>query len=106
MKIEIGDQILSGNLGDGWVSNNDAADAYAEWLSGRYESEARAMFPGAEIEIDVEVQHNASGSARNVSVWIHGADCETERDLQTVLENTDYWSEWCESDDAAAYIGD
>jgi hypothetical protein len=102
MTIYINDTILAGNMGDGWNDQNAAADAYADFLTDAYRAAAHRRFPDQTIEVDVTVQYNTEGWRANVSVMSDDDAAETgefERDLT----DGEYWSQWCESEDAVQY---
>src|SRR5574337_366269 len=102
--ITITYQILAGNLGDGWDDELAAAYAYAEFVDGKYRAIAQDEFPGATIEINIDVQR-ASGCSRQVDV-----DSDQEGDLiaaEKLKDRLDYlssnfWDEFCSSEAAAS----
>lgn len=101
--IYISETILAGNMGEGWIDANDAAAAYAKFLECEYRALAEKRFSGVEVEIDVDVQQNASGWSRNAIV-VGDADELAMSDLERDIADTEYWTQWIESDDAAQYI--
>lgn len=109
MKIYVNTQILSGNLGDGWNDQNDAADALGEYTETTWMADlAPVIAEGHEIEISIDVQHNASGSSRDVSVDVDGNDdsYDMQRRVEGLLtEENRIWERFCESDEAAELAG-
>ena len=113
MNINISTQILSGNLGDGWTDENDAADALGEMTERVWTKDlAEVAAEGHNIEFGIEVCHNTSGSSRDVSVDVDGYDdYETAHELQKRVEAalTDeqtIWSLFCDSDEGAALVSE
>lgn len=107
--IQISTQILAGNLGDGWSNQNDAADALADYTRAIWASDvAEFVAAGHEVEIDIDVQHNAEGSSRNLSVDVSGPMVDGDFDLMERIERalTDestIWERFCASEEAAEY---
>ena len=95
--ITITETILSGNLGEGWTDIDKAADVYAEFLASEYRAQAQSMFPGADIEVDVLVEHGAEGSAPSAIVTGEGDSLEMAR-LEDVLANLGTWNRFLDSD--------
>lgn len=111
MKIYVQTQILSGNLGDGWNDQNDAADALAAYTKKQWLADlAPVIAEGHEVEIDIDVQHNTSGCSRDVSVDVDGADDDRYDMVQRVTglltEENRVWERFCESDEAAEYASE
>jgi len=103
-EIYIADQVLAGNMGEGWIDEAGAANAYAAFLESEYLAMATARFPGAEIEVEIDVQ-NASGCSRDaVVVGGDAIDWKAMSDLERDLCDSDFWSKWLDSDDAAKYL--
>lgn len=79
-KIIVDDQILAGNLfNESGYDENASADKYAKLLKNVWTKHIEEEFPGVEIEINIDVQHNCSGSGRDMSVII--TDDENEDEL-------------------------
>lgn len=110
MKITINDTILSGNMGDGWADQYEAAKRYAEYAAEKLAEVVREQYPGAEVETDFNVQ-NASGCSHGLSVDVDTDDLdqkfEIENDLTDYLNNyyDRVWSAWC-CDDGSEYFGE
>jgi hypothetical protein len=103
MKITITDQILSGNMGDGWADQNDAAEGYAEYLTEKYRAEVLETYPDAEIEIDIDTGRNTSGCSRDVDVDVDPYDEKIYDIISTLTESlknvsAQAWDEWCGGD--------
>ncbi|WP_316348492.1 hypothetical protein [Desulfuromonas acetoxidans] len=100
MKITIIDTILSGNMGDGWKDQHDAANGYAEYAEKRLIELAKEIYSSADIEADIDVEY-ASGWKRELSVVADGGTtdecCEAERQLQDhlIYHYGEIWDEWC-----------
>lgn len=95
--INITETILAGNLGEGWTDIDEAADVYAEFLADEYRAQAQSMFPGADIEVDVSVEHGAEGSAPNAIVTGDADSLDMAR-LEDVLANLGTWNRFLDSD--------
>jgi len=100
MKITVSTQILSGNLGDGWADNNEAAQGFADFLRPKLEAEIADRYPGAEIEIDIDVQRKTSGCSRDLSVTVDGAEDAKFEIMDKVEEVLPYtvdaaWEDFC-----------
>ena len=111
-RITVSTQILSGNLGDGWTDQNDAAYALAAYTE-RIVTDELSEFAarGYEIVVDVDVQRNTSGCSRSLSVAIDDDDMDHSDiyDLQQKIENSltsddQIWLAFCDSDEAAQFI--
>ena len=100
--ITIRAQILDGNLGEGWPDNYAAAQALADFTREKWEADlADLAEAGHEINIDIDVQHNASGSSRAVEVWCD--DAELQRQAEAALtDETRIWDLFCRSEEARA----
>lgn len=105
MKIYVNAQILSGNLGEGWTNQNDAAGALAAYTEKQWAADlAPVIAEGHEVEIGVEVQRNASGCGREVSVDVDDDDMQ-QRVVDLLTDKNQIWERFCESDEAAEYVG-
>src|SRR4051812_1712198 len=110
MRIEISDTVLSGNLGDGWADENEAADAYAEHLETFYRDAAIEWFgPEAKIYVTVEARHNTSGATAGVSAFVYADDGEIHEksgpfEYYLSQEEKNEWPQWCDSEEAEALL--
>ena len=103
MKITISDTILSGNMGDGWADQHDAAKGYAEYAAEKLADVVREKYPDAEVETEFRTQ-NASGCGPELSVDVETDDLDQKFEIENDL--TDYllnyydrvWSAWCGGD--------
>ena len=100
--ITIHAQILDGNLGEGWTDNYAAAQALADFTREKWEADlADLAEAGHEINIDIDVQRNASGCSRAVEVWCD--DAELQRQAEAALtDETRIWDLFCQSEEARA----
>ena len=98
MKITINNQILAGNLGDGWKDNDEAADSLAVFTKQKYTEIIEKEYPVAEIDIDIDVKYNTSGCSRTATVCCTPPDYSTEDKIETTLDGFDdaIWLEFCE----------
>ena len=102
MNIQISTQILSGNLGEGWADNNQAAQALANFTAAQWKRDLSALTAaGHLVEIDIDVQRNTTGCGRDVSV-----ECD---DYELMIEARDQltdeaviWVNFCRSSEAQA----
>ena len=101
MKITVSDQILSGNLGDGWADEREAAKGLAKYYEEKLEAFVKSEYPEAEIIIDIEVQF-ASGCTRGLSVDVTDSedDYEITNRLEDLLPRIEekLWKSWCAGD--------
>lgn len=107
MNVRIETQILSGNVGDDWFDERDAARAFADFLEVELRDEARNLFgDDAAIEVQVDMQHGAGGAGRPLSVIAHDEDGLTFPDYQDYLADRQHeaWSKWLETEGAAALM--
>lgn len=101
MKITVSAQVLSGNLGDGWADQNEAAQGFAGFLTQKLEARIQEQHPDAEIEIDIDVQENTSGCSRELSVSVDPWDDEMGFEIETKLcesllyTESSAWDEFC-----------
>jgi hypothetical protein len=92
MTITIRHQILAGNLGDGWLDNNDTAHVFAGYICAYMEQYLDAM-EFTEITLDIEVLENCSGLA--------SIDWEIEHTYHSKLylpTAKDLWEKFCNTD--------
>lgn len=77
--VHVSDQVLDGNLfaDEEGYDVRGSARAYAEALRALYAAEIEERFPGARADIDIDVELNTSGCARELSVFVSEGD-ETE----------------------------
>ena len=101
MDITISGKILSGNMGDGWTNQNDAADGYAEYVTQRIRAEVQPMYPDATINVDFSAHYNTSGCSGGISVDVDGDDPDVAYDVMRDLEDyllhyrNEIWNDWC-----------
>jgi hypothetical protein len=96
-QIIINDQILSGNLGDGWMDNSEAAEALSEYMESVWREELSG-YGDYDISINIDVQ-NAEGSSRVMSVDCD--DMETAQDVESLLSSSnDLWERFCKTERA------
>jgi len=104
--ITVSTQILSGNLGDGWKNQNDAADALASYTEETWEADlSDFVAQGYELKFDIDVAHNTSGCSRDMSVSVDNDEIDHDDiyDLEQEIENalTDegrIWEKFCNED--------
>ena len=99
-KIIISTTICDGDLGEGWTSNADAAEAYRDFLEREWGLDLAAHFPQHAVEIRIGVQYDTSGgsSAVNVIVVEDGMlDWRVEDEARRMLQVPDYWQTFCEN---------
>lgn len=111
MKITITSQILSGNLGDGWNDENEAARALADYTEAAWMSDlARFIEAGHEVEISIDVQRNTSGVSRRLSVDVDPLSEESYELVQQVegalTDEGVLWERFCSSPEAAAHFSE
>ena len=114
MKIQINDEILTGNLGDGWASQEDAAHALADYQDRTWREELAAVeADGHEIEIGIDVER-ADGCSREWSVVVDpdlysDDECDVALDLEQrvralLTDPQRLWEQWCQSDESAEFV--
>jgi hypothetical protein len=106
-KITVSTQILSGNLGDGWNDQNEAAAALAEYTEATWTDDlSEFAAQGYELEFDIDVERNTSGCGRGMNVSVDSDD-ELDHDdiynLEQKIENTltdegRIWEKFCNED--------
>lgn len=96
--------INDGNMGDGWADNYEAACAYAEFMESEFRQAIEDIAPDADIEIDVDVNRNASGWTPEPSVICD--DAELEIRVQHRIDGLRTWEEWVDSAEAAQYFSE
>ena len=99
MKITVRDQILTGNIGDGWADTYAAAKGWAKYYGAKLTEFINNEYPAAEIEIDIEVER-ATGYSRGMSVEVvdSGDDYGVTNRLEDILLRVAdvWWDEWCD----------
>lgn len=108
MKITVKDQILSGNLGEGWADEHEAAVGLAKYYEEKLYEFVRAEYPEAEIIINMDVEY-ASGYSRGLAVYVTGTedDYEIINRLEDLLPriSENLWEAWC-GGDGSEYFGE
>jgi hypothetical protein len=107
MKIIVQEKILSGNLGDGWKDNYEAACRLKELTEEVYTEDlsefARAGF---EIELDIEVER-ATGYVGDRQIWVKPMEDDAAETLQDVeyklTSKSEIWERFCR-DEAFTYL--
>jgi hypothetical protein len=105
-KINIRHQILTGNLGDGWVDVNKAGQAFAQFMRHSLVSTALERYPEATVCVDIDVKRNCSGYSRGLVADAYGADGMPEADLSDEFAEVAHecWAAFCESEMAKDLI--
>lgn len=110
MKINISDTILSGNMGDGWADQHEAAKGYAKYAAEKLVEVVKERYPDDEVEAEFDVQY-ATGVTNGIAVDVETDDLdqkfEIENDLADFLNNyyDRVWSSWC-GGDGSEYFGE
>lgn len=104
MNITINDQILSGNLGEGWADNNVTAAGLAEFTRQTWLNDlAGVIADGHQVEIGIEVIRNTDGCGRDLAVWAD--DVELEQRVEELLTDSNtIWERFCSSEEAENYF--
>lgn len=78
--VHVSDQVLAGNLftDDAGYDVSASARAYAEALAALYAAEIEERFPGANADIDVDLQLNTCGHTRELAVFVSEGGETTE----------------------------
>ena len=101
MNITITTQILSGNLGDGWNDNNDAADTLADYTERTWRADlAELIDKGHEVEIEIDVQKDTGGYSHSVRVMADTFEM-VERVENLLTDEQVIWERFCGSEEAA-----
>ena len=98
--ITIRAQILDGNLGDGWRDNYRAAQALSDFTRETWEDDVSELEEaGHDVEIEIDVERNTSGSSRAVEVWCD--DPEIQQKAESALtDECRIWDLFCRSEEA------
>jgi hypothetical protein len=97
MTITVFEDILTGNLGDGWDDLRTAADAYATVLTDALRATVLAAYPAATVVVDLRVREcSGTGRALGIDSELPGEEeyhlIERLRDVETAT-----WEEFCVS---------
>ncbi len=109
MQITIDSQILSGNLGDGWIDNNAAAIELAAFSENLWRAELQDTY-GKEtnVNINIDVLHNTEGASKDMSVSIadlpEGEEYDIEQDIRCLLDEERTWGKFLSSKEAEKHI--
>ena len=104
MNITITDQILSGNLGDGWNNQNEAAEALAEYQETIWENDlSELVTEGRDITINISTQKNTSGYCRDLEIYVEidndddfNISLEIEKRVEGMLtDSNEIWQSFC-----------
>ena len=103
MTITLYTQILSGNLGDGWNDNNEAADALADYTERTWRADlAELLDEGHEVEIEIDVQKDTGGYSHSVRVEADTFEM-VERVEGLLTDEGTIWERFCAAEEAAEY---
>ena len=98
MKITVRDQILTGNIGDGWADTYAAAKGWAKYYGAKLTEFINNEYPDAEIEIDIEVERATGYYSRGMSVEVVDSDNDygvTNRLADILPRWADvWWDDW------------
>jgi hypothetical protein len=101
--ITVSGTVLTGNMGDGWSNDEEAAYAYAEFVATRYREIIANEYPDHHCDMSITVQR-ASGYAPDVRVdvepWNDAAADMTWR-LEERLMQEPTWETFCETEGEA-----
>ena len=89
-------QILAGNMGELEGHSEALADFTREKWAADLADLAEA---GHEINIDIDVQNNASGCSRAVEVWCDDAELLQQAE-SALTDETRIWDLFCKSEEA------
>ncbi|MDR3352056.1 MAG: hypothetical protein LBO00_03410 [Zoogloeaceae bacterium] len=104
--VEIYATILAGNLGDGWMDQNEAAEALAEFTEKTWKGDIAQMntkrvadgLSPINVEIEIEVQ-NAEGHCPDTRIE---GDYDESMDVESAITPSHkIWVDFCESPEAA-----
>ena len=98
--ITIRAQILDGNLGDGWRDNYRAAQVLSDFTRETWKGDVSELKEsGHDVEIEIDVERNTSGSSRAVEVWCD--DPEIQQKAESALTDEGrIWDLFCRSEEA------
>jgi hypothetical protein len=88
---------MSGNMGDGWTDEHEAARAFADYLERAF----RRHYPSVDVEITVQY---ASGHKHNTVCVCDESDIGEISDGDLHAVESQAWEDWCRSDEAEAYM--
>tara|TARA_R110002096_G_scaffold66682_2_gene162212 strand:- start:32691 stop:33029 length:339 start_codon:yes stop_codon:yes gene_type:complete len=93
-EISVTASVTIDGMGDGWANEDEAAEAYAEWLTAELTEHLESQYPNAEIEVNCPVLNQMGGD--NVSVVIEDGEDGYPYDIQESLQNfcQDCWAHW------------
>lgn len=95
MSITIYTQILSGNMGEGWQDNNQAADTLAAFTENTWRNDlAELIAEGHEIEIEIDVQKDTGGYSHDLGVWADTNEM-VERVTSLLTDEQVIWERFC-----------
>jgi hypothetical protein len=90
--------ILAGNLGDRWRDENEAAEAYADFLTGLLQ----AAFPDANI--NVSVYRNTRGCGLGMEVSSDGDDDVVSAQMECDIIYFSSWAEFLDTPQCIALL--
>jgi hypothetical protein len=107
MKITIEQKILSGNLGDGWADQNEAANGLAKYTANRFREYLEKYYGDYSVEINVSAVRNTSGCGGDVRVSVEPDDEKSADNAFDLLQNLETelldvsdraWTDFCGGD--------
>lgn len=104
--ITVTTQIFSGNLGDDWNDEMEAAKALSAFTKKQWMSELSEFIEaGHTVEIDIDVQR-ASGYCRSMEIFVDGINDSLEESVlkkffkAALTDMGEIWEEFCNSEEA------
>lgn len=92
----ITEDILDGNMGDGWKNNYETACSFATFIEETYRNTIEQNWPGISVTFGIEVKKDTSGYTSGLSVV--GDNWEKANEIEEYLQRLDTWSEFLDSD--------
>jgi hypothetical protein len=98
MSITITRTVLTGNMGDGWRDEAEAAHAYGAYLEAALTAYARGSYPEAQVVTRVMVQEGSGdsgtvGLVSDLPAWRHG------RLLEALCDTAKHaWETFCDNE--------
>lgn len=99
--------VTTDGMGDGWKDQDEAAEAYAEWLQDELIEWLESQYPDASITVDCPVLNQSGGGDVSAIVTRYDGDDypgDVVESLRSVAQ--DCWGRWCSDEKLTAGLID
>jgi hypothetical protein len=105
MEITVWKKLLSGNMGDGWRDEEEAASAYKDFLGTRLDEYLTTHYPTAQVDVRLTVERASGYGGPFQAIVTDDAEDFDVRMEEEIVEGLRYvadqaWIDFCASETA------